>query len=248
MFGVFYTGKSTVNFGTQLISFVNTTVNVTVNYGSYQIQTDGKSCLAVSCDRTSEVTQIVLETPNFSVVSPDILSLAGKIQLASDFNQTLNSLDGIKSSINESIAKIKAYAELLSQVNFSKVVTDNPFKNFTDLRADVDRLLALMNSNNNTPSAVTSDACTGVFASVGCFFTKAASTLIAVAVCIVVLIVVYCIIKHTKCKKHLPGYKKYHKEEGKVLEVIVEEEIEVEMDADGGMDVYVEERIEVSED
>jgi len=235
-FGVFYTGTNAVIFGSQPVTFVNNTATVTVSYGNYQIETDGKACLALACDRTTSVTQIVLTTPNFQVVSPDVLSLAGKIQLAENFNQTLNSIDSIKAEINDSITKINSYAALLKTINFTSVVTDNPFANFSALRADVEALLAQMNSNNGTQAPQTS-GCTGVFASAACFFEQAANTLIAVAVCIGVLIIVYCILKHTKCKKNLPGQKKYHKEEGQRLEVVVDIE-------DGEGDV-VEEVVEI---
>jgi len=213
-FVLFYSGTSNILFGTSTVTFANYTSNVTVPYGSYQIKSDGKGCLAVSCDRKTEVTSIVLETPDFQVVSPSVLDLAGKVQIATNFNNTMNSLDAVKANIQDAIDKLGQYADLIAQINFTKVVTDNPFKNFSQLRKDVDDLLEKLNSTTHQVPVV--PKCSGVFGSVGCFFENALSTLIIVAVAIGAGIIIYFIAVKTKCHKKISKKFKKKKKDNKV--------------------------------
>jgi len=228
-FGLFYTGTDPVYFGDTLLTYTKFVTNFTVPYGSYEIKSLAKGCLAVTCDRLTEVTQISLETPNFQVIPPDTLTLNDKINLASDFNQTVGTISSIKQSIEDSINKITEYSNLISQINFTKVVADNPFKNFTELRAQVDALVKEMSNGDYNPPQPPTGCNTGAFGSIVCFFENAATTIIVIAIAAGVLIVVLIVVKQTKClkkKKNNDQMINLKDNEAKVEEVDVEVEVD----------------------
>jgi len=214
-FTLYYTGTQTAKFGESTLSFTNNYANIIVPFGNYPIVTNGKTCLVVACDVTNKVTQISLTTPGYELVSQDSLSTSGKINLISDFNRTKNNLDNVRSQLNVSISELQNYEELLKSINFSKIVTDNPFKNFTSLRADVDYLISqILNKSYNERPSGHSCAEVGVFGSAQCFFEDALSSLIIVSIIVGALIIIYVILVKRKAIKNI-----FKKKKGDELEM-----------------------------
>jgi len=198
-----YTGASSVLFGTQNVQFTGSEARLSVAFGNYEIKAGTKNCLVVSCSYDNDLTSITLTTPDFELISANSLNNAGKIELVQDFNRTKNSIDSIQTQINSTIDQIKYYSDLVGQINFTAVYLNNPFTNFSILRAQVDQLVDKMNSKNKTDSSSSSNSCgrTGPFGGVLCFFDRAASTLIVIAVIVAAVIVIYVVIVKTKCYK-----------------------------------------------
>jgi len=210
VFQLEYTGTNGVLFGTNSVPFTGSQANVSVAFGNYEIKSGTKNCLVISCSYDKEVTSIKLTTPDFQLISANTLNMAGKIELVQDFNRTKNSIELIQSQLNSTISEIQYYSELIGTINFTDVVTNNPFTNFSKLRAEVDALVEKMNSKNKTDDAVQENSCgrKGIFGDVLCFFDRAASTLIVIAIVVISIIVIYFVIVKTKCYKIFKKHKK----------------------------------------
>jgi len=214
LFKLFYSGNETVYFGATTLNFVNSVVNISVTYGNYQINTTTKGCLIVACDLTNNVTQIQFTTPAFTVVSQNTnTSDQTTIDLISNFNQSSLQLIALQLQLNQSLEDLATYSKYLATVNFTTVVVNNPFQEYDALRAQVDQLYAQIgqptpaptppppsNSSNDLSSILGDCAQDGFFASASCFFDKVASTLIVIAVVLVVSFAIY--IAYHRYKNH----------------------------------------------
>jgi len=210
VFQLEYTGVSSVLFGANPVLFTGSQANVSVAFGNYEIKSGTKNCLVVACSYDKDVTSIKLTTPDFQLISANALNTAGKIQLVQDFNRTKTSIDTIQTQLINSIIQIQEYSELIAKINFTQVLTDNPFKNFSLLRAEVDALVDKMNSKNKTDAVVHESNCarTGPFGNILCFFDRAASTLIVIGIVILAVAIIYVVIVKTKCYRVFRKIKK----------------------------------------
>jgi len=188
---------------------------VDVLVGKSLLLLDDKECFYINCVSINEVVNIVYEVPNIDIVSQNDQSIIGKLDLYSDLNYTLQQVDQIHGELDNVRASLNEIAQQLSQLDFN-ISEKNPFGNFSDLRAQTDYLLGLLNAStgSNSSSIDASTDCSGIFGSAKCYFDNFAGAIIVVAVVIVALIIIFLIIKKTKKnKKKGHHHKKYNSDD-----------------------------------
>jgi len=206
--GVLY--KSFVNYASNpLLAF-------DVEEGKFLLELNGNQCYYINCVNDNHVTYVVVTTPNFEVVTKDDLSsIVGSLDLYYDLNYTLNGIDEINKQLQESRRRLNEIAANLSKLDFN-VTDENPFGNFSELRAKLDFLLGIMNSKNGTGSDDPNAAkCASTFGSVECFFDRFASSIIVCVIVTGVVLIAFFVMKKTgvlkKIKKGLLKKKKKSK-------------------------------------
>jgi len=198
-----YNSTAEIRLGTKLLNFNASAQTVeNINFGAYNISVNNDSCLIVTCEAINEVTTVVLQTPNFQLISDATQSVLGDIQLFENLNDTINTINSIETNIDDANEQIKNIGLALSLLNFN-VSDEYQFKNFSDLRAQVDYLMSVLNhTHGDEIQVIDTDSCSSVFGSIKCFFNDFMANLIVIGVVIVIAIVGYLLIFKLKvCKK-----------------------------------------------
>lgn len=197
-FRIFYKGSSTVSLGSYAVapedvgSFYGT-VQVPPSDAPYTLNAAGTDCLRVTCRQTLNSTYVALETPSFQIISADDMALETSVRVNLDelMQGSLSQLSGVEAQVFAAMDNIAHITYLLDSINFN-VSQLYPYEDFTDLRNNVDGVVAQVGSNY----------CSGPFESMMCWLRSSASILIAVGISLVVVGII-CIIAKTKAGKKL---------------------------------------------
>jgi hypothetical protein len=200
-----YNGSGNVMFGNSSLSFSFSQAFDSRPFGTYILSVDNKSCLIVTCEKTNEVTQIKFSTPNFRVVSADDRNVLGDLELFSDLNKTITTVDSIQKTLAQTNDQIQNIAIALSLLDFN-VTSNFSFKDFGDMRREFDAMLAVLNrTEGDRKDKINFDDCNSVFGSVKCFFTDLLVNLITIGIVILVCVAIYFVIFKLKLYKKCCG-------------------------------------------
>eukprot|EP01124_Arcella_intermedia_P035910 TRINITY_DN9272_c0_g1_i2.p1 TRINITY_DN9272_c0_g1~~TRINITY_DN9272_c0_g1_i2.p1 ORF type:complete len:1006 (-),score=213.10 TRINITY_DN9272_c0_g1_i2:64-3081(-) len=172
--------------GTKInVSFNNTMATVGLSFDTWTVKAGTKQCYILSCSFTSQFSTVKLDTPNVQLVTAADLALNTKVALSiSDTIKTtvdtMNSAVTELDALNQNLTQIKKDIASLD-FNVSKIF---PYQDFTKMREQVYALIDQVPVNNATSSSTSS--CTSPWSSASCFFEDFASTLVTVALCLVV--------------------------------------------------------------
>jgi len=182
---------------------------------------NGNDCYYLSCTVQVSVHTVDVSTPNYQIITQsDQNSFNGNIDLYSNLNYTLESINNITTQLNDAREKLLNISAELLKLNFN--VTDtNPYGNFSDLRSRLNYLLGIMNNSpspsgsNSTNSSKSDNSLSpqgvcggGAFSTVSCFFQDFAVGIITTVVVIGLVLGIYFLLEKTGAMDKLKGKKK----------------------------------------
>jgi len=198
-----YNGTSEIKLGTKILNFnISDQTIESLPYGTYELTTNGNSCLIITCQKVNEITQVVLSTPDFKLITDDSLSVLGDLTLFNNLTETIQSVNDVISQLDLTNEQIANIGKALSLLDFN--VTDKfEFEDFSELRAEVDALTnTLASTRGDQKLVIDFESCDSVFGSVKCFLENMLLNLIAVGLIIACAVVAYVLIFKLKiCKK-----------------------------------------------
>jgi len=171
--------------GTKInVSFNNTYASVGLSFDTWTVKAGTKQCYILSCSFTSQFSTVKLDTPNVQLVSAADMALNTKVSLSiSDTIKTtvdtMNNAVSELDALNQNLTQIK---KDIAGLNFN-VSQIFPYQDFTEMRAQVYSLINQVPVNNATS---TTASCSSPWSSASCFFEDFGSTLVTVALCLLV--------------------------------------------------------------
>jgi len=172
----FYMGND-ANIEGNPVTFVNNSATISLKLGLHMMKVSSLSCLLIQCRYSLDVTTILLETPNVTIIRQDDLNLATTIDLS--LNGTRERIWALDNSTQQIWTALEEIQQNLSKIDFNTFIDNNPYQNFSELRAEIDRLIQNLDSSG-------SGGCSGPFSSATCFFQDVGSTLVVILVIAVV--------------------------------------------------------------
>jgi len=177
----------------------NYTYTINAEFGVYSVNigSPAQSCFVVNCLYSASYSTVLLDPPDYTVISASDLALQSQIDLAIDSaaNGTLSNLQNVV-DMGQSLGK--SYLNLSSQLaklNFS-VQNLVPYQNFTDLRNQVEAAINNITSNPvgfNLAGLFDGSGCSGIFGGIECFFQNLGNTLLTIAIIAAVVVGAYCV-------------------------------------------------------
>eukprot|EP01130_Rhizamoeba_saxonica_P001444 TRINITY_DN11301_c0_g1_i1.p1 TRINITY_DN11301_c0_g1~~TRINITY_DN11301_c0_g1_i1.p1 ORF type:complete len:951 (-),score=200.62 TRINITY_DN11301_c0_g1_i1:32-2776(-) len=194
-FNIQFNGEASVYFGETLLVFENNVANVSKGFGVYSILAGEIDCLIVRCDVSTDITQIEFEYPNIEILSESEKKAVAVLDFAADVAATVEGVEKVIENITAIQAELQYIYAALALLDF-EVVEDNPFGNFTELRAEVDELMAQLKNETNSDNQEEDIRCQGAFGSITCFFENFAGTLIVLVILAAIALLIYILVAH----------------------------------------------------
>jgi len=201
-----YNGTAQIKLGSKIVNFdVSDQAIENINYGKYELLVNNNPCLIINCEKVNEVTQVILETPNFNLIPDSAIDVLGDLALFNNLNKTINTVNQLVKQFDNAKNQMKNIELALSLLNFN-VTEKYDFKNFTDLRAELDGLIKQLETMKGDEKLNLFEHCDSVFGSIKCFFEDLIANLIIIGIVIVAVIIAYILIFKLKvckgcCKK-----------------------------------------------
>jgi hypothetical protein len=181
---------------TQSVIFDNNNMaNVTTSGGLHRlIIGTAQECLLINCKFTLTFSVVELEPPQYDLIQASDLALQTQIFLTFDesVNGTLQQLASASKISKEIADNITLLQKRLDEIDFNSTEL-YPYENFTEVRAEVDRLIDAISPIQPDYSFDFSDCETGIFGSVGCFFSNLFSTIITILIIVAIFVGLYIV-------------------------------------------------------
>jgi len=192
----------------QLTNIASVSVPVSTEDYTLSVGVPTRDCLVLTCVYNTETTIVTLQTPNVQIVSADEQNLVAKVYYAIDntIESTINDMNQVRKTVLEVNKNISEIISQLKQLDFN-VTKFAPYEDFSALRAQVDAKIESLGGPSSGMSPY--DGCESPWESADCFFEQFGTTLITIAIIVVVAIAGYLIcIKGGVAQKIAKAFKK----------------------------------------
>jgi len=191
-----YYGTNTVTFANKPVIFDSQNTAVVTTSPGLQTLSIGQSqdCMLINCKFTQSYSVVQLEPPPYTLIQASDLALQTQIYYTFDqtVNGTLQQLADAASKSQSIYDQNQVLQDQLANISFGYSLLQQ-YQNFSDLRAQVDSYISAISPAQPNYSFDFSDCGTGVFGSLGCFFSNLFSTIITILIVAAVFVGLYIV-------------------------------------------------------
>jgi len=187
---------NTLSLKSQSIIFDNQKMaNVTTAGGLHKLIIGAaQECMLVNCKFSLTFSVVELEPPHYDLIQASDLALQTQIYNTFDesVNGTLQQLNGASNLSAQLSADNLALQKQLDDIDFHTYL-EHQYENFSVLRAEVDKLINDISPKEPDYSFNFSDCGSGIFGSMGCFFSNLFSTIITILIVVAIIVGLYIV-------------------------------------------------------
>jgi hypothetical protein len=193
-FTFLYNGTNTVKFANEPVFFTENMATVTTATGLHRlIIGTAQECMLINCKFTQTYSLVELEPPPYVLIQQSDLNLQTQISNTFELvNASLKQLDEASVMSANLYQENLVLQQQLAEINYTYYLL-HEYENFTALRAEVDRYIEEIVPKQPNYSFDFTDCESGIFGSIGCFFSNLFSTIVTILIIVAIFIGIYIV-------------------------------------------------------